>query len=108
MKLSDHCREKARPHHRRQADADMPALQLAQTVQLCGQIGEGLHNILCLGQQDLTCIRQTDTLPLTVEQIRFKLLLEVTDHFADGRLGDKQGFRRSGEALQPRCLHKIL
>ncbi|MNI99770.1 hypothetical protein D3C73_1589410 [compost metagenome] len=56
VKFSDDSREKACAHHRRQADADMSALQIAQTVQLSGQIGERLDNILRFGQQDFAGI----------------------------------------------------
>ncbi|MNC35888.1 hypothetical protein D3C75_843880 [compost metagenome] len=69
VKFTDDCGEEACPHHRRQPDADMPLLQIAQTVQLRRQARERFHNILCFGQQNLSGICQPDAFSFTVKEI---------------------------------------
>ncbi|MNY53053.1 hypothetical protein D3C86_1887780 [compost metagenome] len=108
VELPDDSREKACTHHRRQTDADMAALQIAQTVQLRREADEGFYNILRFCQQDFARIGQSYTFAFTVKKVCTQLFLQIADHFADRRLSNKQGFCRSGEAVQPCRLDKIL
>ena len=108
VELAHDARKKIGADHRRQTDVDLPFLQLHHVGQVSRQAPHRSHDVLRLKQDGLSGVGQLDAFAQPLEQLDLQLVLQIFDHPADRRLGDKQvlgGFRKT---FGPGDLQKIL